>query len=111
MAGSKRKASDDIAKVDGRAAAESQARRPPLGPISGPRSGTPNPGRPHCPPPGVAADGYFRRLYESEPDFRKLAKHDACFAPLYVLCWFFTPSSCSLPTRPFQVRWRSGNTR
>ncbi|KAG7288245.1 hypothetical protein NEMBOFW57_007776 [Staphylotrichum longicolle] len=80
MAGMKRKAPDDVAKEDDRTAAESYARRPPIGPISGPKPGSPDPGRLHRPPPGVAADGYFRRLYESEPDFRQLAKRDASFA-------------------------------
>ncbi|KXX79225.1 Methyltransferase-like protein 16 [Madurella mycetomatis] len=30
----------------------------------------------------VSSDGYYRRLYESEPDFRQLAKHDAQFAAI-----------------------------
>ncbi|KAK4121564.1 hypothetical protein N657DRAFT_109914 [Parathielavia appendiculata] len=40
----------------------------------------PTPGRPRPPSPGRAADGYFRQLYESEPDFNQLAKQDSRFA-------------------------------
>ncbi|KAK4130244.1 hypothetical protein BT67DRAFT_452575 [Trichocladium antarcticum] len=40
----------------------------------------PGPPRPHRPGPGVSADGRFRRLYESEPDFKQLAKNHAPFA-------------------------------
>lgn len=63
-----------------------------------PQLGRPNPSRPRPPPPGVSADGYFRRLYESEPDFTQLARQDARFAALYgpslLLC------SLSLITAP-----------
>ena len=57
-------------------------------PIDEPKPCKPNPGPgpgwPHRPAPGVAADGYFRHLYESEPDFQQLAKQDPSFATLFV---------------------------
>ena len=77
MAGNKRKAPDDAAEVDSQAAT---ARSLAGSTFSGPRPGTPSPGRPHRPAPGLSADGYFRRLYDSEPDFRRLAKQDPRFA-------------------------------
>ncbi|ROT41941.1 hypothetical protein SODALDRAFT_302930 [Sodiomyces alkalinus F11] len=41
------------------------------------------PVRPQPPPePGVKADGYYRQLYASEPDFRQLAREDAQFKAL-----------------------------
>jgi 23S rRNA (adenine1618-N6)-methyltransferase len=66
MVGSKRKAPREDAEVGS-------------GSVTG---STPNPacGRPQWPAPGVSADGYFRRLYDAELDFRQLAKQDAAFA-------------------------------
>ncbi|SPQ23957.1 8dfeec6f-0720-4821-a050-59e1591ba690 [Thermothielavioides terrestris] len=50
-------------------------------PLGGPQAGLPNPGaQPRRPAPGVHADGYFRRLYSAEPDFKQLAKQDPRFA-------------------------------
>ncbi len=66
----------DAVEVGDQPAAQSPAGPP----ISGTKPGTPNPGRPHRPAPGVSADGYFRRLYDSEPDFKRLAEHDPQFA-------------------------------
>ena len=77
IAGNKRKAPDDAAEVEGPAAAA----RPLAGStFSGSMPGAPGPGRPHRPAPGLPADGYFRRLYDSEPDFGRLAKQDSRFA-------------------------------
>lgn len=76
MAGHKRKAPADAADAPG---ADSRV-------IGEPRmTGAPHPGRSHRPAPGVAADGYFRRLYAAEPDFRQLAKQDGRFAAMWVL--------------------------
>jgi hypothetical protein len=79
MVGTKRKASDDAAEVDDRPGADSG-----LGlPTGGPGRIQPNPGRTGRtgrPAPGVSADGYFRHLYASEPDFKHLARQDSQFA-------------------------------
>lgn len=79
MTGNKRKASDDAAGI------RSQPRNErPLGePTADSESNTlgrSKPGRPSRPVPGVAADGYFRQLYATEPDFRQLARRDPQFA-------------------------------
>ncbi|KAK3306416.1 uncharacterized protein B0T15DRAFT_527135 [Chaetomium strumarium] len=79
MAGNKRKASVDAAEMD--IGPGTDLRTTPSA-IGRPNPGRPNPGRPHPPPAGVTADGYFRRLYETEPDFKQLAKHDSRLAAL-----------------------------
>ncbi|KAK4233901.1 hypothetical protein C8A03DRAFT_38354 [Achaetomium macrosporum] len=77
MAGNKRKASVDGIEMDSGPGAALRAAPSAIG---RPKSGTANPGRPHPPPAGVSADGYFRRLYETEPDFKQLAKQDSRLA-------------------------------
>lgn len=72
MVGTKRKAPDDAAEMDGLAGAGL--------PTSGPQRDQPNPGRPGRLAPGVSADSYFRHLYASEPDFKQLAGRDSQFA-------------------------------
>ncbi|KAK3903392.1 hypothetical protein C8A05DRAFT_43379 [Staphylotrichum tortipilum] len=73
MWGKKRKAPDEAVGVGARAGSEFHA---------GSNAGPPPTNRPRIgrPSPGLSADGYFRRLYESEPDFRQLAKQDPRFA-------------------------------
>ncbi|KAH6857001.1 hypothetical protein B0I37DRAFT_301108 [Chaetomium sp. MPI-CAGE-AT-0009] len=76
MVGTKRKAPGDAAETDDRPGADS-GRGLPTG---GPGRDQPNPGPPGRPAPGVSADGYFRHLYVSEPDFKHLARRDPQFA-------------------------------
>jgi 23S rRNA (adenine1618-N6)-methyltransferase len=76
MAGTKRKAPDDAAEMDGRPRADCA-----LGlPTDRPQHDRPNPGQPGRLEAGAPADDYFRHLYASEPDFRRLAKRDSHFA-------------------------------
>lgn len=110
MAGNKRKAPDDEVPAGSGAGAESITEPRPIG--RGPKPCKPNPGRPHRPAPGVAADGYFRHLYESEPDFTQLAKQDPGFAAVSVftilssffIFFCFSSWSCRLTSlqRPWQ---------
>lgn len=94
MAGTKRKSPGDEADVNSGAGANPHSGPRPIdGPEpckSNPGPGL-GPGRPHRPAPGVAADGYFRHLYESEPDFKQLAKQDPGLATLSVSSarWLF----------------------
>ncbi|EAQ88458.1 hypothetical protein CHGG_05077 [Chaetomium globosum CBS 148.51] len=49
-------------------------------PTDRPQHDRPNPGQPGRLEAGAPADDYFRHLYASEPDFRRLAKRDSHFA-------------------------------
>ncbi|KAL2018378.1 hypothetical protein VTK56DRAFT_913 [Thermocarpiscus australiensis] len=76
--GKKRKMEDETAQHGSGPGAKNQ-KKPA---VSGPKAITPNLVRPNRPRFGVPADGYFRQLYESEPDFKQLAKLDGDFAAI-----------------------------
>ncbi|AEO55638.1 hypothetical protein MYCTH_2299692 [Thermothelomyces thermophilus ATCC 42464] len=79
MAGNKRKAPDDAAEMNSRHGASTRLSQPATD--KGFTAGESKPDRTGRPPsPGVSADGYFRQLYATEPDFRQLARRDPQFA-------------------------------
>lgn len=78
MAGIKRKApNDDADETNDQPSADLSRQDPPT---RKPERGVPHTSRLGPPAPGVSADGYFRQLYESGPDFKSLAQRDARFA-------------------------------
>lgn len=71
MAGKKRKMPDETSELKSGSPAAHQDHR--TAPEPGPRPR-------YRPAADGSSDGYFRRLYETDPDFRQLAKQDARFA-------------------------------
>ncbi|GAB1318567.1 U6 small nuclear RNA (adenine-(43)-N(6))-methyltransferase [Madurella fahalii] len=76
MAAKKRKVPDDTAEPGAGSGTGCQS-RPGTWPDRSLR-------RSHYAAADVSSDGYYRRLYETEPDFRQLAKQDAQFASVLV---------------------------